>query len=93
MHEQLAEADDLVGGHPAIGAADPQIFRRSLTFEPRKKMAATIRSAQHGDRFQMIQHVHPVPKHRRWQDVTTHRSGAGETSGVLMLKNGSRCGR
>jgi hypothetical protein len=36
MDEELArvEIDDLVGGHPAVGTADPQIFRRLLAFEP-----------------------------------------------------------
>ena len=39
VHEQLAgiEVDDLVGRHPAVGAADPQIFRRLLAFEPPKE--------------------------------------------------------
>ena len=32
VHEQLArhQADDLVGRHPAVGAADPQVLRRLL---------------------------------------------------------------
>ena len=32
VDEELAgiEVDDLVGGHPAVGAADPEIFRRLL---------------------------------------------------------------
>ena len=36
VNEELTgiEADDLVGGHPAIGAADPQILRRLLALEP-----------------------------------------------------------
>ena len=36
VDEQLAgiETDDLVGGHAAVGAADPQIFRRLLALQP-----------------------------------------------------------
>ena len=36
VDEQLAgiEIDDLVGGHAAVGAADPQILGRLLAFEP-----------------------------------------------------------
>ena len=35
VHEQLAriEVHDLVGGHAAVGAADPQILRRLLPLE------------------------------------------------------------
>jgi hypothetical protein len=36
VHEQLTgiEADDLVRGHPAVGASDPQILGRMLSLEP-----------------------------------------------------------
>jgi hypothetical protein len=39
MDEQLAgiEPDDLVGGHAAVGAADPQILRRLLALEPHEE--------------------------------------------------------
>jgi hypothetical protein len=39
VHEQLAgiEADDLVGGNPAVGAADPQIFRCLLALQTPEK--------------------------------------------------------
>jgi hypothetical protein len=39
VHEQLAgiEADDLVGGNPAVGAADPQIFRCLLARQTPEK--------------------------------------------------------
>jgi hypothetical protein len=39
VHEQLAgvEVHDFVGGHPAIGAADPQILRRLLVYEAPEK--------------------------------------------------------
>src|SRR5476651_669415 len=35
VHEEIAriETDDLVGRHPAIGAANPKILRCLLTFE------------------------------------------------------------
>ena len=50
VHEEFAgiEVDDLVGGYPAVGAADPQILRRLLAFSRLKKpaSAATLRSAQ-----------------------------------------------
>ena len=36
VDEELAriEVHDLIGGHPAVGAADPEIFRRLLALEP-----------------------------------------------------------
>jgi hypothetical protein len=36
MHEELArrESHDLIGRHAAVGAADPQVFRRLLLGEP-----------------------------------------------------------
>ena len=50
VHEKLAriEADDLVGRNPALGAANPQIFRCLLTFELLEEagVAKTFRSAQ-----------------------------------------------
>jgi hypothetical protein len=40
VHEDLPrrQADDLVGGYPAVGAADPQIARRLLLRETREKV-------------------------------------------------------
>ena len=40
MDEQLAgvEVDDLVGRHAAVGAADPQIFRRLLARQPAEEI-------------------------------------------------------
>src|SRR5262245_3330056 len=40
VHEELArtQANDLVGGNAAVGAADPQVFRRLQAFEPRKEV-------------------------------------------------------
>jgi len=47
VHEQFAgiEADDLVGGHPAVGTADPQILRRLLAFEPPEESGDRPRSS------------------------------------------------
>ena len=40
VHEQLAgvEADDVVGRHAAVGAANPQKLRRLLAGQPREKL-------------------------------------------------------
>src|SRR5207244_6247965 len=41
MDEQLTrrEADNLIGGHTAVGASYPQIFRRLLVREPGKELS------------------------------------------------------
>jgi hypothetical protein len=50
VHEQFAriEIDDLIGGHAAVGAADPEVFRRLLAHQPLEEAASveTIRAAQ-----------------------------------------------
>ena len=50
VDEQLAriEVDDLVGRHPAVGAADPQVFRRLLALQPLEEVGsvAVLRAAQ-----------------------------------------------
>ena len=65
MDEQFTrgEAHNLVGGHPAVGAADPQILRHLLALEPLEKLAI---GRDHALRpgavacFQVIQHVAPI---------------------------------
>jgi hypothetical protein len=49
VHEELAgvEVDDLVGRHPAVGTANPQVLRRLLAFDRLKKSGSedVIRAA------------------------------------------------
>ena len=61
VDEQFArlQVDDLVGGHPAVGAADPEILRRLLALQPLEEAGS---AANHALRpgavigFQVIQH-------------------------------------
>jgi hypothetical protein len=62
MHKQLTriEIDDLVCRHPAIGAADPQIFWRLLALQPLEEPSIRRNLSRHPGsvvRLQMIQHM------------------------------------
>jgi hypothetical protein len=49
VDKQLAriEVDDLIGRDAAVGAADPQVFRRLLALQPfEEASAAILRAAQ-----------------------------------------------
>jgi len=53
------EAHNLVGRHSAVGAADPQILRRLLAFEPSEKVGVGRNHPFHPGAivcFQVIQH-------------------------------------